>query len=191
MAIFASGRGSNAEKIIDYFTTHDRIRVALVVSNRSDAPVLKMANNRQVETLVIDRAYFYHSQNLLELLREKDIQFIVLAGFMWLAPEYLVKAYHRRMVNIHPALLPRHGGKGMYGSRVHRAVKAAGETETGITIHYVNEHYDEGDIIFQKRCRIDPEKDDPDEIARKVQKLEHLHYAPVIESLLMKQDGGR
>jgi len=110
---------------------------------------------------------------------------------MWLAPEYLVKAYHRRMVNIHPALLPRHGGKGMYGSRVHRAVKAAGETETGITIHYVNEHYDEGDIIFQKRCRIDPEKDDPDEIARKVQKLEHLHYAPVIESLLMKQDGGR
>jgi phosphoribosylglycinamide formyltransferase 1 len=120
---------------------------------------------------------------LLETLRARGISFIVLAGFMWLVPDYLVKAYVGRMVNIHPALLPQYGGKGMYGMNVHRAVKAAGERQTGITIHYVDEHYDEGSIIFQARCAIAPE-DRPEDIAHKVQQLEHRHFAPVVEELL-------
>ncbi|MCB0636717.1 MAG: phosphoribosylglycinamide formyltransferase, partial [Lewinella sp.] len=120
---------------------------------------------------------------ILTTLREQEIDFIVLAGFLWLIPGYLVRAYAGRMVNIHPALLPAYGGKGMYGMHVHRAVKAAGETESGITIHLVNERYDEGDIVFQARCVVTPD-DQPEDIAHKVQQLEHRHFAPVVEQLL-------
>lgn len=132
---------------------------------------------------VVDRADFYGSEQVLTVLREHEIDFVVLAGFLWLVPAYLVRAYWRRMVNIHPALLPAYGGKGMYGMHVHEAVKAAGERETGITIHYVNERYDEGDVIFQARCPVSPD-DTPADIARKVQALEHEHYPRVLEHLL-------
>jgi phosphoribosylglycinamide formyltransferase-1 len=185
IAIFASGTGSNARQLIEYFQGHAAIEVDLVVSNKARAPVLAMAADHGVDTLVISRHDFYETEKLLATLRGRGIGFIVLAGFLWLIPSYLVKAYAGRMVNIHPALLPAYGGKGMYGMHVHRAVKAAGEPESGITIHWVNEHYDEGDIIFQARCELDPD-DEPEDIARKVQQLEHRHFAPVVEQLLTK-----
>lgn len=183
IAIFASGTGSNARKIIDYFEGHSKIKVVLVVANRPDALVLDMAGAKNISTLVINRNYLYESEQLLAELGRYGVDFIALAGFLWLAPPYLVKAFKNKIVNIHPALLPKYGGKGMYGSRVHEAVKNAGETISGITIHHVNEHYDEGDIIFQATCDITPE-DTPATIASKVQQLEHQYFAPIIESLL-------
>jgi phosphoribosylglycinamide formyltransferase 1 len=184
IAIFASGTGSNAARIIEYFEGNPNIRVSLLVSNKADALALALADAKGIEKLVLRRAAFYETESLLEALEVRSINFIVLAGFMWLVPDYLVKAYAGRMVNIHPALLPQYGGKGMYGMNVHRAVKAAGEEQTGITIHYVDERYDEGSIIFQARCAIAPE-DSPEDIARKVQQLEHRHFAPVVEELLL------
>ncbi len=183
IAIFASGTGSNARKIIEYFKTSTEARVALVVSNKKDAGVLDIAKEHGIPGRVIDRRTFYETEEVLDLLRDHKIDLIVLAGFLWLIPGYLVKSFHRRMVNIHPALLPRYGGKGMYGMHVHEAVKSAGDTETGITIHFVNEHYDEGDFVFQERCHVDP-ADSPADIARKVQQLEHRHFPEVIAQLL-------
>lgn len=183
IAIFASGTGSNARRMIEYFSDHPTVRVALVVSNKPAAPVLGMAEDRGVATLLVNRRTFYETEELLSELEERGITFIVLAGFLWLIPGYLVRAFSGRMVNVHPALLPAYGGQGMYGMHVHRAVKAAGETESGITIHYVNEHYDEGSIIFQTRCELTAE-DQPEDIARKVQALEHRYFAPVVEQLL-------
>ncbi|MCS6929232.1 MAG: phosphoribosylglycinamide formyltransferase [Saprospiraceae bacterium] len=183
IAVFASGTGSNARCLADYFAHSSCARVRLIVSNKPDAPVLSIARERHIPTHVIDRISFYESEQLLTVLNEYKIGFIALAGFLWLVPPYLVRTYWQRMVNIHPALLPAYGGKGMYGMRVHEAVKAAGERETGITIHYVNERYDEGDIIFQARCYISSE-DSPEEIARKVQALEHEHYPKVLERLI-------
>ncbi len=184
LAIFASGTGSNAKKIIDYFRTNPHIRIKLIVSNKKDAPVLDIARENEIEPLVLNRREFYETEQLLLQLQERNIDFIVLAGFLWLIPDYLVKAFDRKMINIHPALLPKYGGKGMYGMHVHEAVKAAGEHESGITIHYVNEHYDDGDIIFQAKCVLEAE-DTSKEIARKVQMLEHRYFAPVIEQLLI------
>jgi phosphoribosylglycinamide formyltransferase-1 len=184
IAIFASGTGSNAEKIIEYFKQHEGIaNVRLIVSNRADAPVLDMAEREGVDRFVLKRKVFYQTKDLLDLLHKYQIDLIVLAGFLWLVPAYLVEAYQGKMINIHPALLPKFGGKGMYGMNVHKAVKEKGEKESGITIHYVNEAYDEGNIIFQAKCDIAPE-DQPKDIARKVQKLEHLHFAPEIAKLL-------
>ena len=183
LAIFASGTGSNAKKIIEYFKGHPNAEVALVVSNKADAPVLEMAASYGVDTQMISRDLFYNTPQLLEHLEKKSIDFIVLAGFLWLIPAYLVKAYSGRMINIHPALLPSYGGKGMYGMNVHKAVKAAGEAYSGITIHYVNEEYDKGDILLQVQCKLEAD-DTPEQIAKKVQKLEHLHFAPTIEKLV-------
>ncbi|MEM1322657.1 MAG: phosphoribosylglycinamide formyltransferase [Bacteroidota bacterium] len=185
IAIFASGRGSNARTIIEHFKDHDTIRVALIVSNKPHAPVLDIAREHQIPYLVIDRAFFYQTENILEKFTIYHINFLVLAGFLWLIPEYLVRAFDKRMINIHPALLPKYGGKGMYGMHVHRAVKAAKESYSGITIHYVNEHYDEGQAIFQAQCAI-AETDEAEDIAKKVQQLEHQHFAQVIEELLTK-----
>ncbi len=181
IAIFASGTGSNASKIVEYFKGHPSIEVSLVVSNKATAPVLDMAATSGIPTLLLNRASFYETEELLGQL--KGIDLIVLAGFLWLIPDYLVRHFPRRIVNIHPALLPKYGGKGMYGKYVHQAVQAAGEKESGITIHYVNEHYDEGRLIFQTSCLLEPE-DDAEVIARKVLSLEHRHFAPVIEQLL-------
>jgi len=183
IAIFASGGGSNARKIIEYFKGSTEVCVALIISNKRDAGVLGIAADHGVWTHIIDRRGFYESEALLEVLQGKEIRFIVLAGFLWLVPSYLIRAFPGRIVNIHPALLPKYGGKGMYGRHVHEAVKAAGEQETGITIHYVNEHYDEGDVIFQATCPVEA-SDNPENIARKVLKLEHRHFPEVIGRLL-------
>ncbi len=187
LAILASGTGSNARKIIEYFAGKPEVEVVLVASNRSTAPVLDMAREHGVPTFVLRRKDFYESENFLELLREKQVTWVVLAGFLWLVPQYLVHAFRGRMVNIHPALLPAYGGKGMYGMHVHRAVKEAGEEKSGITIHQVNDRYDEGDIVFQATCRLEPD-DTPETIAKKVQALEHRHFAPVLEKLMAEAD---
>ncbi|MEM6395875.1 MAG: phosphoribosylglycinamide formyltransferase [Bacteroidota bacterium] len=184
--MFVSGTGSNARKIIERFKDHPHISVALLVSNKSKAPALLMAAEHDVPTLVVNRSRFYdHTDFTLGELERFEIDFIVLAGFLWLIPAYLVEAFPNKIVNIHPALLPKYGGKGMYGMHVHRAVVEAGESESGMTIHYVNEHYDEGNIVFQARTGIDP-GDTPEQVAQKVLKLEHEHYGSVVERLLSK-----
>ena len=172
---------------MEYFRDNPNIKVCLVVSNKENAPVLGLAQRNGIEPMVLSRAAFYETETMLDELKVREIDFIVLAGFLWLIPPYLVRAFEGKMVNIHPALLPKYGGKGMYGMNVHRAVKAAGDAETGITIHYVNERFDEGDAVFQARCVVDP-NDSPEDIAHKVQKLEHKHFAPVIERLLAMPD---
>jgi len=185
LAIFASGTGSNARKIVEHFKDHPDIQVRLIVSNKPTAPVLGLGSEYGLDTLVLDRETFYQTDDTLATLRAYDIDLIVLAGFLWLVPATLVAAFPQRIINIHPALLPKYGGKGMYGMHVHRAVWDAGEKESGITIHYVNEHYDEGDIIFQARCALSP-RDRPEDIAAKVRQLEHQYFAPTIEQLLKK-----
>ena len=187
IAIFASGTGSNARKIIEYFQNKPDIGVNLVLSNRANAPVLEMARDYGINTQTLTRKEFYETERLIDQLQESQINFIVLAGFLWLIPSYLVQAYPKKMVNIHPALLPKYGGKGMYGHRVHEAVKNAGASESGMTIHYVNEAYDEGDIVFQASCRLHPD-DSPEQIAQRVLKLEHEHFAPVIEQLILQHE---
>ena len=170
---------------MQYFDHHPSIRVGLVVSNKAQAPVLDKARTHDVPTHVLSRSSFYGTHDILSVLSAHDIDLLVLAGFMWLVPPYLVAAYANRMLNIHPALLPSYGGKGMYGKHVHRAVHAAGEEKSGITIHQVNERYDEGAIVFQASCDLSPE-DTPEVIARKVQMLEHQYFAPVIEQFIQE-----
>ncbi|MFT5997656.1 MAG: phosphoribosylglycinamide formyltransferase-1 [Neolewinella sp.] len=187
LALFVSGTGSNARAIIDRFQAHpeDGVEVVLLVSNKANAGALLMAAERSTPTLVLKRDSFNNSEALLDDLRHFNVDFIALAGFLWLIPAYLVKAFPNRMLNIHPALLPDYGGKGMYGANVHRAVKANGETESGITIHYVNEEYDEGNTVFQAAVRLDPE-DTPEKIASRVLRLEHGNYWRVIRRLSFK-----
>jgi phosphoribosylglycinamide formyltransferase-1 len=153
IAIFASGGGSNADKICAYFTTHPSIRVSLIVTNRAEAGVLQVAERHTIESVYIHKKYWAHPEIVLPVLETSGITHIVLAGYLSLIPEWLIGAYSGHIINIHPALLPRHGGKGMYGHHVHEAVKTAGELVSGITIHEVDEHYDEGKVIFQKRGR--------------------------------------
>lgn len=183
IAIFASGGGSNARRIIEHFQQSSVGKVSLVISNKAEAGVLAIAAEHNIPTQIIDRQLFYASEDILGILKQHQIGFLVLAGFLWLVPTYLVRAFPHRIVNIHPALLPKYGGKGMYGMNVHKAVKAAGETESGITIHFVNEHYDEGAVIFQASCPINP-GDDARSIAKKVLQLEHRHFPEEIEKLL-------
>jgi phosphoribosylglycinamide formyltransferase 1 len=182
IAIFASGTGSNAEKIIMHFTGHPKIKVQLVVSNKPDAGVLTVARNHNIPSLIIEKEKFFRGDHYVQELRKWKIDFIVLAGFLWKVPAGLIAAYRGRIINIHPALLPAYGGKGMYGQIVHQAVIAAGEKESGITIHYVDEHYDHGDVIFQARCELAP-NETPDTLAAKIHQLEHTHYPAVIEEL--------
>lgn len=184
IAIFASGSGSNARKIMEHFQSSEVGRVVLVVCNKMNAGVIGVAYEFSVPVVFIDRKYFYESEDLLNVLGRYRTEFIALAGFLWLVPDYLVRSFPGRIVNIHPALLPKYGGHGMYGHHVHEAVKAAGELESGLTIHYVNENYDEGNIIFQTTCRLLPD-DTPEDIGRKVLFLEHEHYPRVIERLLL------
>lgn len=186
VAVFASGNGTNAEKIFDQFKDHPQIEVALLFANKTGVGVLERANRYNIPSVVFNRADFYHSDVVLKRLKEEQIDLVVLAGFMWLVPEQLVNTFPDRIVNIHPALLPKYGGKGMYGMHVHEAVRAANEKETGITIHFVNQHYDEGSIIAQFACAIDP-NDSALEIAKKVQLLEHENYPKVIAEVVLNQ----
>jgi phosphoribosylglycinamide formyltransferase 1 len=187
LAIFASGTGSNAQKIIEYFNKPGMCaKVELVVSSRANAGVLDIAKSHNIKTHVLNKEEFKEGGEIVQLLQKEGIEFVILAGFLLLLPSKLTKVFTNRIINIHPALLPKYGGQGMYGGRVHEAIKKAGETESGITIHYVNEHYDEGEIIFQAKCKIDPE-DSADSIAKKVQKLEHEHFPKTIEQVLLNQ----
>jgi len=183
IAIFASGAGSNAAEIIDHFRSHDTIRVVLVVSNKPEAGVLDIAGKEHISSLIIEKEPFFRGSAYLEELKEKGVDFIVLAGFLWKVPSALVKAYPGRIINIHPALLPKYGGKGMYGRFVHEAVVEAKETETGITIHYVDELYDHGQVIFQTSIALTPE-DTPETVAQKVHRLEHQHFPKIIEAVV-------
>ncbi len=186
IAIFASGQGSNAESIIRYFSTADHTAdVALVVTNRPDAPVIERAERLGVATAVISRDELNDGSTIFQLLDRYSIDFIALAGFLLMIPAALIERYRGRIINIHPSLLPKFGGKGMYGDRVHQAVVAAGERQTGITIHHVNEHYDDGAIIFQATIDVAP-TDTPTDVARKVRHLELTHFPPTLAYLLRR-----
>jgi phosphoribosylglycinamide formyltransferase-1 len=185
LAIFASGAGSNAQKIIDHFRHSLFVEISVVVCNKPGAGVLSIAAKENIPALLLDKEKFFSSNGYVDELKQKHIDFIVLAGFLWKIPVVLIKAYPNRIINIHPALLPRYGGKGMYGTNVHAAVIASGEKESGITIHYVDEQYDNGDIIFQAKCPVLPD-DTPDSLALRIHKLEHAHYPQVIESIVDK-----
>ncbi len=184
IAIFATGSGSNAEAIMRYFQNNADIEISLLLSNKAEAGALTHAKNYGVPSVVFNRATFFETEEILEKLQEAQIDLIVLAGFLWKIPAYLIAAYPNKIINIHPALLPKFGGKGMYGMHVHEAVKAAGEKESGITIHLVNEHYDEGTILLQEKVDILPE-DTASTIAKKVLQLEHAHLSPLIEKYLL------
>lgn len=183
VAIFVSGSGTNCENIIRYFKDSEQVKIRLVVSNKADAYALVRAQNQGVPTAVISKKDFNDREKMTSLLEEYDIQFIVLAGFLLIVPNFLIEAYDRRMINIHPALLPKYGGKGMYGHHVHEAVKAAGETETGMTVHYVSNVCDGGEIIAQFRTPLSPD-DTPDDIAHKEHLLEMEHFPRVIEQII-------
>ena len=185
IAIFASGSGTNAENIITHFSNKTIARVNLVLSNKHDSFVLERATRLHVPAFFFDRKEFYESDSVIERLRTFNTDFVVLAGFLWLVPGNILDEYRGRIVNIHPALLPAYGGRGMYGNRVHKAVIDNGEKETGITIHYVNELYDEGDIIFQAKCKVEP-TDNFETLAKKVHHLEYQYFPGVIEDLILK-----
>lgn len=183
IAIFASGSGTNARNLISYFSTEKGAVVSIVMSNRSDAFVLERARNMSVDTMVFDRTDFYESGKVLDVLLERKIDLVVLAGFLWLVPESLIDRFVGRIVNIHPALLPSYGGKGMYGDKVHRAVIENGERVSGITVHLVNNNYDEGDILFQATCPV-LRDDTPGSLAERIHELEYRYYPAVIEKYL-------
>ena len=181
IALFASGSGTNAENIMNYFSGNEYIVVDSLWSNKPDAFALKRAQKRNIDTFVFNREQFYHSEEIIDMLNNRNIDLIVLAGFLWLIPVNLIRQF--TIINIHPALLPKYGGKGMYGINVHKAVLANGDTESGISIHYVNEIYDNGELIFQAKCPVLP-SDSPEDVASKVHQLEYRHFPKVIEKLL-------
>jgi phosphoribosylglycinamide formyltransferase 1 len=183
IAIFASGSGTNAQNIAEYFSVHTDIRVSLILANKPEAFVIERAKNLGIPSVVFTRKDFYESHIVLDVLHQHKIDFIVLAGFLWFVPDNILQRYRRRIVNIHPALLPKHGGKGMYGEKVHQAVIQSGDKKTGITIHYVNDHYDEGEIIFQDSFEIQP-GDTAESIAKKVHQLEYRYFPKMIEKVV-------
>ncbi|MFP5042109.1 phosphoribosylglycinamide formyltransferase [Parasediminibacterium sp. JCM 36343] len=186
IAIFASGAGSNAQKIIDHFQQHPQITISLIVCNKPQAGVVQIASNEQIPVLIIEKERFFKGDGYVSELQALEIDFIVLAGFLWKIPLALINAFPNKIINIHPALLPKYGGKGMYGHFVHEAVIANKEAESGITIHYVNEHFDEGSPIFQATCPV-LSTDTPDSLAKKIHSLEHAHFARVIEEIFLPQ----
>ena len=185
IAVFASGSGSNCENLIKYFSNKECARVVLVVCNKRDALVLERAERLEVPSVVVPRVELAKPEVMLPLMQQYEIDFVVLAGFLPLVPAYLIDVFPRRMVNLHPALLPKFGGKGMWGHHVHEAVKAAGETVTGMTVHYVTPQCDEGDIIAQFSVELEP-SDTPDDIAAKEHVLEMEHFPQVVEQLVME-----
>jgi phosphoribosylglycinamide formyltransferase-1 len=185
IAILASGSGTNAENIIKYFSTRNIAKVTLVLSNKREAYVLQRAAKLKIKSVFFDRDEFYAGRKVLDYLLESEIDFIVLAGFLWLVPVNILEEFAGRVINIHPALLPGYGGKGMYGEKVHAAVIANNEKESGISIHFVNRNYDEGDIIFQARCKVD-NSDTAQTLATKVHALEYEYLPKVIEEVISK-----
>ena len=183
IAIFASGSGTNAENLIHFFRTSPIGRVKLVLTNKPKAYVINRAQSYGIETVVFNREQLYQTGEIQTILEDKGIDFILLAGFLWLVPDALLQKFEGKIVNIHPALLPKFGGKGMYGQHVHEAVIASGETVSGISIHHVNQMYDEGNIIFQATCEV--KKDDtPESLAERIHTLEYEHFPKVVEELL-------
>lgn len=184
--VFASGSGTNTENIIKYFHENDRVEVIAVFSNKASARVLVRAHNLQVKALCFDREAFYDSNEVLNVLKDMKPDLIVLAGFLWMLPKKILREFPNKIINIHPALLPKYGGKGMYGDKVHQAVKDGREPETGISVHYVNEKYDEGELIFQTTVPLQA-SDSAQDIAKKIHALEYEHYPKVIENILFQK----
>ncbi len=189
LAIFASGSGTNAEVIMNYFQHHPKVAVAVLLSNNPNALALERAKKLNVPILVFDKQQFRETGEVLDSLKKFEVTHLVLAGFLWLLPEQLIQSFPDKIINIHPSLLPKFGGKGMYGMKVHEAVKAAGEHETGITIHLVNAHYDEGKILKQAASEISS-TDSPQEIASKVYALEYANYPKTIEQWVLADATG-
>jgi phosphoribosylglycinamide formyltransferase-1 len=187
IAVFASGSGSNAQRIAEYFAGSGVAELSAIYCNNPDAYVLERARLLAIPTLVFNRDTFYKGTSVLDDLRSREIDWIILAGFLWLIPDYMLKSFPQRIINIHPALLPSYGGKGMYGMKVHEAVIASGDKQSGITIHHVNELYDEGDIIFQATCQISS-SDTPEMLAAKIHELEYEHYPYVIKELISRKN---
>jgi phosphoribosylglycinamide formyltransferase-1 len=183
IAIFVSGSGSNAENIINHFKDSKETEVVIVLSDKSEAFGLQRAKNHNIPTAAFKKNVFLNTDTVLDLLKEKEVNFIVLAGFLCYVPQNIISTYNGRILNIHPALLPKHGGKGMYGARVHKAVIEAGDTESGISIHHVNEIFDDGEIYFQAKCDVLP-NDKAEDVERKVRALEIAHFPKVIEQFL-------
>jgi phosphoribosylglycinamide formyltransferase-1 len=188
LALFASGSGTNAENIITCFRNEPQISVSCICTNRPDAFVIERAKKNNVPFLVFNRDDLYHRDTVLEYLKQREIDWIVLAGFLWLVPANLMQHYPRRIINIHPALLPNYGGKGMYGHHVHEAVIAAKEKFSGITIHFVDPEYDRGDTIFQAKCPVEP-GDTADSLASRVHALEYEYFPKVIKDTVLNSPG--
>ena len=184
IALFASGNGTNAENIVKYFSKNPEIRVSMIISNNSKAYVHQRAKSLSIPSYTFSKDKFNDGEDILEILRQNRIDFIVLAGFLLKIPSSLIEKFPNKIINIHPALLPKHGGKGMFGDMVHKKVIEVGDTKSGITIHYVNEKYDEGEIIFQKSCTINPQ-DSYKEVATKVHALEYKHFPRIIEDVIL------
>lgn len=185
IAIFASGSGTNAQRIIEYFSENEKVTIDSIWSNNKNAYVLQRASNFGVKTYIFGKEEFVNSNFVVEKLIERKIDLIVLAGFLWLLPENLTQNF--KIINIHPALLPKYGGKGMFGMNVHNSVVENRETESGISIHFVNDKYDDGELIFQAKCRVLP-TDSPDDVANKIHNLEYKHFPEVIENVLLESD---
>ena len=183
IAIFASGNGSNAQRIADFFSGKGILEIVAIYCNNPDAFVLERAKEMKIPSILFNRSTFIQSHEILDDLIARDVDWIILAGFLWLIPGYILNAYPQKIINIHPALLPNYGGKGMFGARVHEAVITSGDTESGITIHYVNERYDEGQVIFQEKCQIVSE-DTPESLAGKIHKLEYEYFPQEISKLI-------
>ena len=185
LVIFASGSGTNAENLIRFFQDHNNVQVNMVLSNNPHAKVLERAKNLNVSALSFNRKAFYQDTIVINMLKESNPDLIILAGFLWKFPESILESFPNKVINIHPALLPKYGGKGMYGINVHKAVVENQEKETGITIHYVNENYDEGAIIFQEKCTVES-SDTAEDVAAKIHELEMEHFPKVVEKLLIE-----
>lgn len=184
LAILGSGNGTNAQRITEYFSGNNAVEVACIIYNKRDAYIATRAHNLGIEAVYFGRDDFYNSDRVVNYLRERRIDWVILAGFLWLVPQNILQAYPQRVINIHPALLPKHGGRGMYGERVHESVIASHETESGITIHIVDENYDRGTTLFQARCAVNPD-DTPDTLAHKVHELEYQYFPQIIEKTVL------
>jgi phosphoribosylglycinamide formyltransferase 1 len=185
IALFASGSGTNVQRITEYFQNSEIVQVDCILTNNKNAYVLERAKNLHIQSFIFSKEDFYNTSCIVNMLLDRNIDLIVLAGFLWLVPKNLLDSYRNRIINIHPALLPKYGGKGMYGMHVHQSVIENKETESGITIHYVDENYDEGNIIFQAKCIID-KTDTPELLAKKIHMLEYDYYPKVISDVIEK-----